>query len=841
MTGAPIFDKDGQFKGYHGIGRNITDRKRAEEALRKSEARFRSLTELSSDWYWEQDENMRFTYLSSGAKALAGPRAEYTIGPIIGKSRWEIPDVTPLSCSWAEHQAVLAARQPFRDFEYRRLYPDGLTRYVSVSGEPLFDAQGCFKGYQGVARNITDRRRIEEELRARQDMLDLAQKAAHAAAFEWRITAGEEQNRWSPDLEALYGLAPGFYDGTFETWTQLVHPEDQPAANAAFERAKKTGDLAIEYRVRLQGGAVRWLQAKGRVVFDSDGKPERMVGFMIDVTDRHKADEELQRSRHYLAEAQKLSHTGSWAFNAAGFGYWSPELFRIHGLDPGGKAPSIPKYLALVHPEDRDFVLQEIEKMLAGAERFDFTKRIVRPDGAIRLVRCVGIRANPGGIYPEFVGTGMDVTEQERAEDELRRLEKQLRQAQRLEAMGTLAGGIAHDFNNLLGAILGYGEMALRNAPSGSRLRRDLENILIAGERGRALVDRILGFSRSGIGEHVPVHVEKVIRETLALFSARLTHDIVLKQRLRSGRAAVLGDATQIHQVLMNLATNAVQAMPSGGVLRVSLDSVTLVTPKSVAIGSVAAKDYVVLRVADSGTGMPPEVLEKIFDPFFSTKEVGVGTGLGLSLVHGIVTGLGGAIDVETTVGKGSAFTVYLPRSGDVASTAPISKRSKSIASHGHRERILVVDDEESLVNLVGETLEDLGYVVDGFTSSVAALRAFDDDPQRFDAVITDESMPSVSGSELIKKIRAQRPKVPILLLSGYLTAATVRRALQAGADDVLRKPLSARDLGTSLARVLRHSRRSSRPPAAAPSTSRRSGLRPTQPRTASPRRTARR
>ena len=250
------------------------------------------------------------------------------------------------------------------------------------------------------------------------------------------------------------------------------------------------------------------------------------------------------------------------------------------------------------------------------------------------------------------------------------RIERQLRQDQRLEALGTLAGGIAHDFNNLLGAILGYGEMALRKARAGSRLRRDIENIMIAGERGHALVERILAFSRSGVGEQVAVHVEEVVRETLTLFAAKLPEHIVIERQLHAGSAAVMGDPTQIHQVLMNLLTNAVQAMPSGGTLRVSIDRIHLQAQRVVATGSIAAREYVAMDVSDSGNGIPAEILEKIFDPFFTTKEVGVGTGLGLSLVHGIVTGLGGAIDVETTVGKGSVFKVYLPLAGEVACQA---------------------------------------------------------------------------------------------------------------------------------------------------------------------------
>ena len=286
-------------------------------------------------------------------------------------------------------------------------------------------------------------------------------------------------------------------------------------------------------------------------------------------------------------------------------------------------------------------------------------------------------------------------------------MERRLRQAQRLEAMGTLAGGIAHDFNNILGAILGYGEMAQRDAPEGSRLARDLDRIVIAGERGRALVDRVLAFSRSAVGERVPIHVEGVVREVLDQVAAKLPSSVTVHAKLHAGRAAVLGDATQVHQVVANLASNAIQAMPAGGTLRIELAIERVEAPRAATIGGRGAGEHVVLTVADTGAGIAPEIVDRIFDPFFTTKEVGTGTGLGLSLVHGIVTQLGGAIDVASSLGKGSTFTVYLPRSGDAAE--PVDEKDSALP-RGAGQRVLIVDDEEPLVQLATRMLEDLGY-----------------------------------------------------------------------------------------------------------------------------------
>jgi CheY-like chemotaxis protein len=349
--------------------------------------------------------------------------------------------------------------------------------------------------------------------------------------------------------------------------------------------------------------------------------------------------------------------------------------------------------------------------------------------------------------------------------------------------------------------------MALRDAPPGSRLRRDVESMMIAGERGRALVDRILAFSRSGVAERVAVPVEEVVRETLALLTAKLPAGVVVEESLRTARAAVMGDATQIHQVLMNLVTNSVQAMPSGGTLRVSLEAAHIDAPRVATTGTVEAGDYLVLEVADTGTGIPVGILEKIFDPFFTTKEVGVGTGLGLSLVHGIVTGLGGAIDVATALGEGTVFTVYLPRTADVADVPKSGEGDEATMRRGGQEQVLVVDDEASLLRLATETLSELGYAPVAFRASAAALAVFLADPDRFDAVITDESMPGLTGSELIRKIRAVRPQIPVVLMTGLANAAVIQRAKDAGATEVLRKPLSARQLATAVERVLHEAR----------------------------------
>jgi signal transduction histidine kinase/ActR/RegA family two-component response regulator len=379
-------------------------------------------------------------------------------------------------------------------------------------------------------------------------------------------------------------------------------------------------------------------------------------------------------------------------------------------------------------------------------------------------------------------------------------LESQLKQSQKMEAIGTLAGGIAHDFNNVLGAILGYGELALQHAAEDQKLKRYLDNVMHAAERAKVLVERILGFSRSGLGDSVLVNVQAVVKETVELLEASLPVGIRIESTLTAGTAAVLGDPTYLHQVTMNLCTNAVQAMHDGGVIEVVLQRANLSEVKTLARGSLAPGDYVRLTVADSGAGIPPAILERVFDPFFTTKQVGDGTGLGLSVVHGIVSDLGGAIDVDTSVGSGTRFDIWLPVAGEAETP---SLEPPENLPHGRGETLMIVDDERPLVELAEEVLAGLGYEPVGFVSSRVALDAFRAAPDRFDAVVTDESMPDLIGTELVRQIRSLRPSLPTILMSGHGDPRLASRASEIGVDEVLRKPLHGRDIAEALARLL--------------------------------------
>ncbi|WP_166618203.1 ATP-binding protein [Paraburkholderia madseniana] len=478
-------------------------------------------------------------------------------------------------------------------------------------------------------------------------------------------------------------------------------------------------------------------------------------------------------------------------------GYTAAELAELTAAD-------------ISHPDDIELTQRFIDQLMRGEhDSLRFEKRYLHRDGHVvwtdmNVARLTVSTESPDRSSPQLedvvVATVEDVTQRREDEAARRQLESQLRQSQKLEALGTFAGGIAHDFNNILGAILGYGERALDAIEEGTPERRYIEQVLNAGDRARSLVERILTFSRSGITTRMPVHLQPVVMETIELLKVRLPETVQLEVRLDARDAFVAGDPAHMHQVVMNLCSNAIHAMPDGGTLRVELALQHLDTPRSLSHGAVGSGEFVRLTVRDTGVGISPDLLERIFNPFFTTRKAGEGTGLGLSLVEGIVREYSGAVDVRSVVGAGTHFDVYLPVIDAVAVSV---SRHEAALPHGDGQTVLLVDDEEALVALGEEVLAELGYEPIGFVSSEAAWQAFSASPQRFDAVITDQTMPGITGLELATRIRAARPDVPVILASGYSNAALERDAKAAGIADVLRKPLRQADLAWAMNRAL--------------------------------------
>ncbi len=394
-----------------------------------------------------------------------------------------------------------------------------------------------------------------------------------------------------------------------------------------------------------------------------------------------------------------------------------------------------------------------------------------------------------------IIGFVSDVSERIRAEEERQALAAQLRQAEKMEAVGRLAGGIAHDFNNILGAILGYGELAQARAESDPQLKRYVDTIVNAGNRAKALVAQILAYSRAESGAKEPVILGSVLTEACELLRGSSSAGIEVHLDMPPEETAVMGDPTRLHQLVMNLASNALHAMPEGGVLQIRLARRTLEAPVRTRLAEVPAGDWAVLEVRDTGEGIAAAVIDRIFEPFFTTKRAGRGTGLGLALVHSIVKEHGGAIDVVSEVGKGTTFTVWLPRLEGARAAAPGGEAPLG----GRGQVVLVVDDEPEVLAALEEMLATLGYEPAGYTDSRAALEAFRASPGRFEAVISDEVMPGLAGTQLAVELRKVKPAIPIVIATGFGGAGFETRAHSAGVNRVLRKPYRMQEIGEAL------------------------------------------
>jgi PAS domain S-box-containing protein len=451
-------------------------------------------------------------------------------------------------------------------------------------------------------------------------------------------------------------------------------------------------------------------------------------------------------------------------------------------------------------------VTARIQALMDRAEPFDDVVFSARgSDGQTIDVSVAGRPMyDATGTIVGYRGVTRDITAHLRTAAQLRHAQReQQRQTQKMEAIGTLASGIAHDFNNILGVILGFTDLALRDVtPDQTRLRGNLQEVLTAGKRARDLVRHILTFSRKGGPERAPVHLPTLIKEGLRLIRASLPSTIEIQQDIAHDVGTVLADPTQIQQVLMNLCVNAEHALrDTGGSLVVRLEAVDVDEAFMAQHPTVHPGSYARLTVQDTGHGMPSEVQARIFEPFFTTKEVGQGTGLGLAMVHGIVTSHDGTITVQSTQGVGTTFAVYLPCLDQDA--VGLESMEIPLTSPG-KGTVLFVDDEEALVRAGQSMLESLEYHVVVSQSSLEALQIFQQTPERFAVVITDQTMPQMTGEVLTHALRRIRPDIPIILCTGFSHTIDADRAQAAGINAFLMKPLLAHDLGAAIQRVTR-------------------------------------
>ncbi|HKP60814.1 MAG TPA: PAS domain S-box protein [Polyangiales bacterium] len=641
------------------------------------------------------------------------------------------------------------------------------------------------------------------------DKLLLAIDSARVGTWEWEIASARVI--WSEHVERMFGLAPRSFGGTFEHYQSLVHPDDLPSMLDAIKLSfgSVSNAYEIEHRVCWPDGSIHWIEGRGSLHRDADGKPLRMTGTVVDITARKQAEAEL-RSANQALHASEAVLRQFIKHSPAAVAMFDTEMrylhvaerwltdYRLEGRDIIGKShyeifPDLPEEWKEVH-----------RRVLSGSiERCD-EAMFPRTDGKVDWLQWeVRPWRKAGGEIGGLIMFTQMITERKRVEAEVRALQEQKRQAQKLEALGTLAGGIAHDFNNILGAIVAFTEAAKFDRADDPGLHEHLDQVLKASSRATELVRQILSFSRQQPQERKPTQLARVVAEALALLRATLPSTIEIAQELASDLPDTLVDAGQMHQVIMNLATNAAHAMRGRGQLRVTLDRFALAPGAAGPHPELRPGEYLRLVTSDTGHGMDEVTRHRIFDPFFTTKPTGEGTGLGLAVVHGIVSEYGGVITVSSEPGKGASFEIYLPA---LQASEGAQRAAPQPEASAAGKRVLFVDDEQVLCRAAHLMLKRAGYVPITCVSSEEAWKAFERDPDALAAVVTDLTMPGMTGIELASKITALRPKLPVILASGHLDPRTASLTARAGVRQVIEKPFDYLQLASALADALRES-----------------------------------
>jgi|GEM_PF-4954380 signal transduction histidine kinase/ActR/RegA family two-component response regulator len=510
-----------------------------------------------------------------------------------------------------------------------------------------------------------------------------------------------------------------------------------------------------------------------------------------------EALEHLRKVRAHLADAERIAHVGSWEWSVkTGEFYWSDQTYRIFGLSPEDFQPTYETVFSKMHPADQPGVQQGVEKALSVSDSYSVQFRIIRPSGEIRLIVSEGQRElDDDGNAERLYGAVWDITERSLLEA------NQIAQSQKMQTMGQLAGGIAHDFNNMLQVILGNAEGAMNDLAVDSSAFRKLERVVTTSRRAAELVDQILYFGSESDRRPKNLLLSEVVQEAMKLVRPSLPSTIVVDFSAPDSELHIHADPSEVYQVLLNLATNAYHALrPTGGNIGVQIASVTVGKEGGDALPRLPAGDYVRLRVNDDGPGISPQIIERIFDAHFTTKPDDEGRGLGLAVVRRILRDSGGEIAVRSEVGDGACFDAYFPKSAERSEHSVHQQEPVAIAGI---ERVLLVDDEPAVAEQFREGLARLGYQIDVFTDSEKALAQFLEAPNSYDVVLSDQTMPVLTGAQLARAIFRIRAATPFVLCTGFSEDLGEDEARTLGISEYVKKPASIADLALALRRAI--------------------------------------
>lgn len=589
----------------------------------------------------------------------------------------------------------------------------------------------------------------------------------------------------------------GFYPWNFS-------PPNQPDGRTSNEKAIELMKAALEGKAQ----SFYWKHTqKGGREFDAEVSLNRLatddtnllLAIVRDITDSKQAERALRESEATLKSIFQAAPTGigmvvDRIIKQANhrlyemLGYFSEELLN--------------KSSRILYPKDEDYIFvgQEKYKQIRMQGTGTVETQWQKKDGTVIDVLLSSTPIDTDDLSAGVIFTALDITDRKRIEQDKLNLESNLIQTQRMESIGVLAGGIAHDFNNILSPILANSEMVMMELPPDSPAQKNLQQICQAGERAKNLVKQILTFARKTDEVRVPLKVSMIIKEAVKFLRSTIPSTIDIRYDFKTAQDTVLADPTQMNQIIMNLCTNSFHAMrDKGGTLKLTLDNKFIRSNITNRYSGLNPGQYLKISVSDTGPGISPDIIEKIFEPYYTTKGPGEGTGMGLAMVHGIVKKYQGNITVESQSGKGTIFHILIPTID--AELSPIVKEQADIP--GGKERILIVDDEKVIADVMQQILEKLGYTVTVRTSSIEALEAFRDNPDKFDLVITDMTMPNMTGKELTKRLMSIKPDIPIILCTGFSEQINEKEAKWMGIDAFVMKPIHIHEIAKAVRDVL--------------------------------------
>jgi PAS domain S-box-containing protein len=777
---------------FEGIVRDITERKGIEKALHYERDLLSRISDTSPAGITVVNRDGRITFANRRAEEVLGLTNGQITHRAYNAPAWHITDGNgnPFPDEELPLRRVIATARPVYDLRHAIEWPDGSRVLLSINAAPLFDDAGQVDGMVSSVEDITKRVRAEDALRENEKRFRGIVDSM--ADWIWEIDANGRYTYCSEKIESILGYSPAEIIG--KTPFDLMVPDEAERVGEVFGKitAHKEPIIDLENWNESKDGRRVCLMTNGVPVLDENGSLLGYIGVDRDITDRKRAEEALRESEEKLRTILEANPDPIVVYDKNGHPrYLNPEFTKLFGWSlnelKGNFIPFVPE-------NQREITSNKIKEIYehGDTDRIE-TKRLTKEGKAIdMLVSAAPIK----GADEKPSGLVVCLTDISKTKE----LEDQIRQAHKMEAIGTLAGGIAHEFNNILGIIIGNTELAIDDVPEWNPAKDCLKEIRKASLRAKDVVRQILSFARKTPATRKPIKISTIIKESMKLIRATIPTSIEIRQEILCDSEMILANPTEISQILINFCSNSIHAMEDKtGVLVARLETVTLNDRSAAQYEDLRAGKYVKLTVKDSGDGVDPEIMDRIFDPYFTTKEVDKGLGMGLAVVFGLVKKHDGAIKFTSEVGKGSTAAVLFP----IAEVQTETEMAETDDLPTGTERILLVDDEASIVKMVTQMLERQGYEVVGRTSSKEALELFQEEPGKFDLIITDMAMPDMTGDRLTQELINLRPNIPIILCTGHSDRIDKDKAEDLGIKAYTIKPLDMREFTKMIREVL--------------------------------------